>query len=76
MVFLERIGVFHAEGYRRNRRLAIFLLAALAAVVTVTPDPLNMLALAVPLWGLYEIGILMCRVPSVECRRAEVRSEE
>ena len=61
MVFLERIGVFSVESYRRNRRLAMFLLAVLAAVVTVTPDPINMMALAVPLWGLYEVGILMCR---------------
>lgn len=61
MVFLERIGVFSVESYRRNRRLAMFLLAVLAAVVTVTPDPINMLALAIPLWGLYEVGILMCR---------------
>jgi sec-independent protein translocase protein TatC len=64
MVFLERIGVFGVEEYRRNRRMAMFLLALLAAVVTVTPDPLNMLALAVALWGLYEVGILMCRWPA------------
>ncbi|HEY7330967.1 MAG TPA: twin-arginine translocase subunit TatC [Gemmataceae bacterium] len=70
MVFLERIGVFDVEGYRRNRRLAIFLLAILAAVVTVTPDPLNMLALAVPLWGLYEVGILLCGWPRFRPSRA------
>jgi sec-independent protein translocase protein TatC len=64
MVFLQRIGVFGVEEYRRNRRMAMFLLAVLAAIVTVTPDPINMLALAVPLWGLYEVGILMCRWPS------------
>jgi sec-independent protein translocase protein TatC len=61
MVFLERIGLFSVEGYRRNRRLAVFLLAVLAAVISVTPDWINMVALAVPLWGLYEVGILMCR---------------
>lgn len=61
MVFLERIGVFSIEGYRRNRRLAFFLLAVLAAVISVTPDWINMAALAVPLWGLYEVGILLCR---------------
>jgi sec-independent protein translocase protein TatC len=61
MVFLERIGVFSVDGYRRHRRLAVFLLAVLAAVISVTPDWINMGALAVPLWGLYEVGILMCR---------------
>lgn len=64
MVFLERIGVFGVEDYRRNRRLAMFLLAALAALLSVTADWFNMLALAVPLWGLYEVGILMCGWPS------------
>jgi len=61
MVFLERIGVISVDGYRRHRRLAIFLLAVLAALISVTPDYYSMLALAVPLWGLYEVGILLCR---------------
>lgn len=61
MVFLERIGIFGVEDYRRHRRLAMFVLTVLAAVLTVTPDWMNMLSLAVPLWGLYEVGILMCR---------------
>ncbi|HEY7422782.1 MAG TPA: twin-arginine translocase subunit TatC [Gemmataceae bacterium] len=61
MVFLERIGVFSVEGYRRHRRLAIFILAVLAAVISVTPDYYSMLALTVPMWGLYEVGILLCR---------------
>jgi Sec-independent protein secretion pathway component TatC len=38
--------------------------------VTVTPDPLNMLALAVPLWGLYEVGILLCGWPRFRPSRA------
>jgi sec-independent protein translocase protein TatC len=61
MVFLERIGLFSVDDYRRHRRLAIFLLAVLAAVISVTPDYYSMLALTVPLWGLYEVGILLCR---------------
>jgi sec-independent protein translocase protein TatC len=61
MFFLERIGVFRVQDYQHNRRLAMFLLAVLAALVSVTPDWINMLALAVPLWALYEVGILMCR---------------
>jgi sec-independent protein translocase protein TatC len=72
MVFLERIGVFGVQDYQRNRRLAMFLLAVLAAIVSVTPDWINMLALAVPLWALYEVGILMCRWRT----RRVVESEE
>jgi sec-independent protein translocase protein TatC len=64
MVFLNRVGLFSVGDYRRHRRLALFLLTALAAVLTVTPDAVNMLALALPLWGLYELGILLCRLTS------------
>jgi sec-independent protein translocase protein TatC len=62
MLALERIGLFSVAGYRNHRRLAIFLLALLAAVVSVTPDWFNMLALAAPLWVLYELGIVLCRL--------------
>lgn len=71
MVFLERIGVFNVEGYRRHRRLAIFLLAVLAAVISVTPDYYSMLALTLPLWGLYEVGILLCRWSSDTQKEAD-----
>jgi sec-independent protein translocase protein TatC len=62
MVFLQRVGILDADTFRRHRRLALFLLTILAAVVTVTPDAYNMLALTLPLWGLYELGILLCRL--------------
>jgi sec-independent protein translocase protein TatC len=64
MLALERIGVFSVDTYRNHRRLAIFLMAVLAAVLTVSPDWFNMLALAVPLWFLYELGIVLCRLAS------------
>jgi sec-independent protein translocase protein TatC len=60
MLFLDRLGLVRVEFFRRHRRMAIFVLAVAAAVLSVTPDAVNMLALAVPLWGLYEVGILMC----------------
>ncbi len=76
MVFLERIGLFTVAGYRRHRRLAIFLLAVLAALLTVTPDYYSMLALTVPLWGLYEVGILLCRWTSRPPSDLEEADEE
>jgi sec-independent protein translocase protein TatC len=61
MFFLDRLGIVDADVYRRNRRLAVFLLFFVAAVLTVTPDMVGMLSLALPLWLLYEAGILLCR---------------
>ena len=65
MLALERIGLFSVDTYRNHRRLAIFLLAVLAAVLAAAPDWFNMLALAVPLWLLYELGIILCRMMPV-----------
>jgi sec-independent protein translocase protein TatC len=62
MLALERLGILSVDTYRNNRRLAIFLLSVLAAVVTVTPDWFNMVALAAPLCLLYEAGIVLCRL--------------
>lgn len=61
MLFLERMGIVDVTVYTKNRKLAIFILAIIAAFLAVAPDPLNMMLLAVPLWLLYELGILLCR---------------
>jgi sec-independent protein translocase protein TatC len=61
MLVLERIGLTSVELYRRQRRMAFFLLAVIAAVLSPTPDWYNMLLLTVPLWALYEGGIVLCR---------------
>jgi sec-independent protein translocase protein TatC len=61
MLVLQRIGIISVEAFRRKRKLAWFLLAVFAAVITPTPDPINMMFLAVPMGLLYELGIAMCR---------------
>ncbi len=49
MLVLDRLGIVGADVFRRNRKLAIFLLALAVAILTVTPDVVGMLSLAVPL---------------------------
>jgi sec-independent protein translocase protein TatC len=61
MLFLYRIGVIRLEAYRSHRRLAYFLIACSYLIIGASPDALSMMMLTVPLWGLYELGILMCR---------------
>jgi sec-independent protein translocase protein TatC len=61
MLVLQRIGIVPLESFRRKRKLAWFLLAVFAAVITPTPDPINMMFLAVPMGFLYELGIALCR---------------
>ena len=59
MLFLERISVFRATDYREKRRMAIFVMAVVAMILTPS-DPMSMMLMLVPLILLYELGILMC----------------
>ncbi len=61
MYFLEMIGIFTVDGYRSMRRIAWFVLAIFAAVITPTVDALSMMFLWVPMCILYELGIWMCQ---------------
>ena len=62
MVFLARVGVFKRRFYEKNRRYAILIIAIIAAVLTPTPDVVNMALMGVPLYLLYESGIIILRV--------------
>ena len=69
MFFMERLGIVDVSFYQRHRRIAIFVLALAAALLAVSPDPLSMMAMAIPLWALYELGILLCKLsPKPETR--------
>ena len=59
LVFLGLAGVITAKQLRGQRRLAVVLIFVLAAVVTPSQDPYTMSALALPLYGLYELTILV-----------------
>jgi len=61
MLFLERMGIVDITLYTKNRKMAYFILAIIGAVLAAAPDALNMMMLTVPLWSLYEFGILLAR---------------
>jgi len=56
---LSRFGIATPEFLRRYRRHAGVVILIVAAIITPTPDPVNQLLLALPLYGLYEISILV-----------------
>ena len=58
---LGRIGIVNRSLLTRYRRHAIVTLMVLAAVVTPTGDPFTLMVVVVPLYALYELGILMTR---------------
>ncbi|BCL59620.1 Sec-independent protein translocase protein TatC [Desulfomarina profundi] len=66
MVFLAKVGVFTRKFYERNRRYALLIIAILAALLTPTPDVVNMLMMGGPLYLLYESGIVILMVLRVQ----------
>jgi sec-independent protein translocase protein TatC len=61
MMFFNRIGMFTWEDYWAKWRYAVFILAVFAALITPTPDLVTMLYLFVPMFGLYCLGVLVCK---------------
>ncbi len=66
MVFMAKVGVFSRSFYEKNRRYALLLIAILAALLTPTPDIVNMLLMGGPLYLLYEAGILILMVMRIK----------
>jgi sec-independent protein translocase protein TatC len=60
--FLSKLGIVTPAALSRYRKYAILVIAVLAAVITPTPDPFNMLLVMAPLILLYEIGILLAKL--------------
>lgn len=58
---LARLGLVTAPLLARTRRFAIVIIVVVAAVITPTGDPFNLMVLAVPMYLLYELGILLAR---------------
>jgi sec-independent protein translocase protein TatC len=59
---LARIGVVSAQQLAGTRRYAMVVITILAALITPTGDPYNLLLLAVPMYLLYELGIVLARL--------------
>lgn len=62
VLLLGWLGVLEIHVLRKYRKHAFFLCAILAAVITPTVDVLSMLALLIPLYLLYELGIVLLHV--------------
>jgi sec-independent protein translocase protein TatC len=47
------------QTFAKNRRYAVLAISIVAALLTPTPDIVNMLLMGGPLYALYEIGIFI-----------------
>ncbi len=59
--FVSRIGLMSTQEMGHSRKYVILGLVVIAAVLT-PPDVISQIMLAVPMYGLFEIGLLVARV--------------
>jgi sec-independent protein translocase protein TatC len=75
LVMLNLAGVLSAQRLRQWRRAAIFLLTVFAGAATPSTDPFTMLAMAVPLWLLYEAAVVFARIHDRRKARRSLSAE-
>ncbi len=61
MALLARLGIISPKSMQQKWRFAVLGTAVVAAAITPTVDPFNMMLVMIPLMGLYFLGILMSR---------------
>jgi sec-independent protein translocase protein TatC len=59
---LIRLGVVSRAWLAARRRYILLLSFIVAAVLTPTPDPINQSLVALPIYLLFELGLLLSRV--------------
>ncbi|MEI2617593.1 MAG: twin-arginine translocase subunit TatC [Thermomicrobiales bacterium] len=65
------IGVTTPKLFGKFRKYAFLLAMIVSAIITPTPDPFNMMLVALPTYLLYEVGILLSRI----ARRGKMTQE-
>jgi len=58
---LARLGIVTPTQLRKSWRIAVVAIAVLAAVITPTIDPVNMVIVMAPLFGLYLLSIVLAQ---------------
>ena len=59
-VILSKIGILTKSFLKKYRRHAFVIMLVLAAFITPSGDPFTLMAVGLPLYGLYELSILVC----------------
>jgi sec-independent protein translocase protein TatC len=62
LMFLMLAGVVPSSKWRKWRRPAIVVIAAVAAIVTPSSDPFSFMAMAIPMYVFYEASIILGRI--------------
>ncbi|HHW03828.1 MAG TPA: twin-arginine translocase subunit TatC [Thermoanaerobacterales bacterium] len=60
MVLVVKLGFVNRESIEKQRGLAVIFIFIIAAVIT-PPDAFSQMVLALPMWGLYELGLILTK---------------
>jgi len=61
MFFLAKLGVVSAQRMVRFRKYAFVLAFVIGAAITPTPDPINQTIVSLPVYFLFELGVILAR---------------
>jgi sec-independent protein translocase protein TatC len=61
MYFLTKLGVVSAKRLASFRKYAFVLAFVIGAIITPTPDPINQTIVSLPIYLLFELGVLLAR---------------
>lgn len=59
--FLTKIGILGSRLMSKYRRYAIVVILLIAGILTPSPDMASQIMMAIPLYGLYELSIIVAR---------------
>ena len=75
MFIVAKIGVFTPAQMRKVRKYAFILILIAAAIITPSTDPYNMMIVAIPIYGLYELGIVVASIFAKTSLRQQVMDD-
>ncbi len=61
MYFLSKMGIVSAKRMAGFRKYAFVLAFVIGAVITPTPDPINQTIVSLPIYFLFELGVILAR---------------
>jgi sec-independent protein translocase protein TatC len=61
MYFMTKLGVVSAQRLARFRKYAFVLAFVAGAIITPTPDPINQTIVSLPIYFLFELGVILAR---------------
>tara|TARA_Y100000590_G_scaffold442927_1_gene571667 strand:+ start:172 stop:960 length:789 start_codon:yes stop_codon:yes gene_type:complete len=73
---LAKLRIIKSRTLQGLRRYAIVVIVILAAVITPTPDPFTQMSVAIPMYLLYEMGVLLARIAVPDDETDESASQQ